>query len=52
VGLKRLFLHAHLLSFALPDSDERITIEAPLNKNLEPVVRKLFGDISEQIRFK
>lgn len=40
IGLKRLFLHAHSLSFSLPDKG-KIQVSAPLDKDLEYVLRNL-----------
>jgi len=40
LGLKRLFLHAHSLAFTLPDSG-RISVQAPLDENLEFILNKL-----------
>jgi 23S rRNA pseudouridine955/2504/2580 synthase len=41
VGLKRLFLHAHRLTFAHPENDREVTIEAPLSSELVSVLGKL-----------
>ncbi len=40
-GLKRLFLHAHALSFMLPSSMKRISVEAPLSPELEAFINSL-----------
>ncbi|MCW8887263.1 MAG: 23S rRNA pseudouridine(955/2504/2580) synthase RluC [Motiliproteus sp.] len=40
-GIKRLFLHAHQLKIRLPNSRERITVSAPLDKTLENAIEKL-----------
>ncbi|MFT4825412.1 MAG: 23S rRNA pseudouridine955/2504/2580 synthase [Halioglobus sp.] len=40
IGLKRLFLHAHSLSFSLPDR-ERIQVHAPIDKDLEYTLKRL-----------
>ena len=40
-GLKRLFLHAASLEFTHPLTEERIKIEAPLEKALQDVLKKL-----------
>ena len=40
IGLKRLFLHARSLSFALPEKS-RMQLEAPLDPNLEYTLKKL-----------
>ncbi|MGD9662184.1 MAG: 23S rRNA pseudouridine(955/2504/2580) synthase RluC [Porticoccaceae bacterium] len=37
LGLKRLFLHAYRLSFSLPSSGERISVEAPLPDDLAAI---------------
>lgn len=41
VGLRRLFLHASQLSFFHPDKKEKMTIAAPLPKELQNVLQKL-----------
>ena len=43
-GLKRMFLHAHSIDFTLPSSNQRITVVAPLDPDLEAVVRLLERD--------
>ncbi len=40
-GLRRLFLHARSLSFNLPERDMPVTVTAPLERELEEVLRKL-----------
>ncbi len=41
-GLKRLFLHASKISFALsPDSEEIIEVEAPLEASLQNILKQL-----------
>lgn len=40
-GLKRMFLHAAQLSFKHPDSEEKITIHAPLPPELEGFLERL-----------
>ena len=40
-GLRRMFLHAHTLTFARPDSAGEFTISAPLPEELESVLQKL-----------
>lgn len=40
-GLKRLFLHAQALSFALPGTAKKISITAPLADDLEQCLKKL-----------
>lgn len=39
MGLKRMFLHARTIDFILPSMDHRITVEAPLDPDLESVIR-------------
>lgn len=41
IGLKRLFLHAASIEFTHPLSNERITIEAPLDDSLQKALNKL-----------
>jgi 23S rRNA pseudouridine955/2504/2580 synthase len=41
MGLKRLFLHASSLTFTLPATERRLTVEAPLDENLQRVLKKL-----------
>lgn len=41
LGLRRLFLHAARLSFTHPKTGRRLTIEAPLDKELNEVLEKL-----------
>lgn len=43
-GLKRLFLHAYRLSFTLGDDEKPITIEAPLDGELQQLVDRLNDD--------
>ena len=43
VGLKRMFLHAHRLSFPHPESGERMSLTAPLDDELQAVIRNLGG---------
>jgi 23S rRNA pseudouridine955/2504/2580 synthase len=40
-GLKRMFLHAHRMTFAHPSSGEPMTLEAPLPAELEQFLAKL-----------
>ncbi|MCR8921952.1 23S rRNA pseudouridine(955/2504/2580) synthase RluC [Dasania sp. GY-MA-18] len=40
-GLKRLFLHAASLTFCLPDSEQSITVEAPLEPSLDRLLQGL-----------
>ncbi|MCC2615624.1 23S rRNA pseudouridine(955/2504/2580) synthase RluC [Aestuariibacter halophilus] len=40
-GLNRLFLHAYRLHFDHPVSGERMTVEAPLDKDLQKVLKAL-----------
>lgn len=39
LGLKRMFLHARSIDFILPSSGQRITVEAPLDPELEAAIR-------------
>lgn len=41
LGLKRLFLHAHLLEFTLPSSGQKISVKAPMDLELETCLSKL-----------
>lgn len=41
MGMKRLFLHAEKLSFAVPYEEERITVTAPLGAELSSFLKKL-----------
>ncbi|MGQ4275963.1 23S rRNA pseudouridine(955/2504/2580) synthase RluC [Pseudidiomarina sp. E22-M8] len=41
VGLNRLFLHAHKLTFRHPQSDKMITVEAPLDSTLTNTLKRL-----------
>lgn len=41
LGLKRLFLHAQSLSFALPDSQQPVNMEASLTPDLQAILGKL-----------
>lgn len=41
MGLKRLFLHAESLEFALPDSTKRLKVEAPLDAALQTFLAQL-----------
>lgn len=41
LGLKRLFLHAHQLTFYSPVAEKRITVNAPMLKDLESVLARL-----------
>ena len=40
-GLNRLFLHAHSLSFELPEQDRRISVQAPMDEVLTSVLKQL-----------
>ena len=40
-GLRRMFLHAHAVSFAWPDSEEEFSISVPLPKELVGVLESL-----------
>ncbi|HEX7966020.1 MAG TPA: 23S rRNA pseudouridine(955/2504/2580) synthase RluC [Gammaproteobacteria bacterium] len=42
-GLKRMFLHAHRLSFPHPETGERLSLTAPLDDELQAVIRNLGG---------
>lgn len=44
LGLSRLFLHAYSLSFIHPNSNERVSFEAPLDKALLNALAKLEKD--------
>jgi len=44
VGLKRMFLHAHRLAFAHPETGERLSLTAPLDDELQTVIQKLGGE--------
>lgn len=44
LGLNRLFLHAHQLTFKHPQSGERITVNAPMDKTLDKVLKQLRRD--------
>lgn len=41
IGLKRLFLHAHKLTFRHPQSGRMITVEAPLDETLTDTLQRL-----------
>lgn len=41
LGLKRLFLHAHSLSFELPDTGQKISVSAPLGDELKALLQQL-----------
>jgi 23S rRNA pseudouridine955/2504/2580 synthase len=43
VGLKRMFLHAHRLSFPHPETGERLSLTAPLDVELQTVIKDLGG---------
>lgn len=45
MGLKRMFLHAKLLSFTSPVTRKKITIEAPLEVNLINFIEKLKANL-------
>jgi len=40
-GLKRMFLHARVIEFTLPDSGRHVRIEAPLDERLQNVLDRL-----------
>ena len=42
-GLKRMFLHAHRLSFPHPETGERLSLTAPLDDELQTVIKSLDG---------
>ena len=42
-GLKRMFLHAHRLSFPHPETGERLSLTAALDEELQAVIRNLGG---------
>lgn len=42
-GLTRMFLHAHRLSFPHPETGERLSLMAPLDDELQTVIRDLGG---------
>ena len=48
-SLTRLFLHAHRLTFKHPVNGELISIKAPLDKDLNRVIRELFKVEPEQL---
>ncbi|HEY5667502.1 MAG TPA: RluA family pseudouridine synthase [Gammaproteobacteria bacterium] len=41
VGLRRIFLHAHLIEFVWPESEEDFVISAPLPRELNEVLNRL-----------
>ncbi|KXI28755.1 23S rRNA pseudouridine(955/2504/2580) synthase RluC [Paraglaciecola hydrolytica] len=44
LGLSRLFLHAHSLSFIHPNSNERVSFQAPLDNALKHALTKLAAE--------
>jgi 23S rRNA pseudouridine955/2504/2580 synthase len=38
-----MFLHAHRLSFPHPETGERLSLTAPLDEELQAVIRNLGG---------
>ena len=44
-GLRRMFLHAHSLSFLLPATQRTFSISAPLDAALQTVLGRLRGDV-------
>ena len=42
-GLKRMFLHAHLLAFDHPETGKRLELIAPLDDELQAVIKNLGG---------
>jgi len=47
-GLKRLFLHAHTLSFMLPSSMKKISVSAPLSPELETFLSSLENRLNNE----
>ena len=43
IGLNRLFLHAHRLTFTHPQSGNAVTVDAPLDEVLQKTIEKLGG---------
>ena len=41
LGLKRMFLHAKSIDFTLPSSNQRITVVAPLDPELDTIIKVL-----------
>ena len=41
LGLKRLFLHSHLIEFTLPSTGQKISVKAPLDEDLESCLKEL-----------
>ncbi|WP_340680128.1 23S rRNA pseudouridine(955/2504/2580) synthase RluC [Paraglaciecola sp.] len=46
LGLSRLFLHAHSISFIHPNSNERVSYQAPLDNALKNALNKLSAELS------
>jgi 23S rRNA pseudouridine955/2504/2580 synthase len=44
LGLRRLFLHARSVDFILPSTGQRITVEAPLDQELETCIKAFAGN--------
>ena len=47
LGLSRLFLHAHSLSFIHPNTNERVSFNAPLDKTLNNALAKLSKEMEQ-----
>ena len=45
IGLKRLFLHAHSLAFIHPRTDERVSFNAPLDKQLSYTLKRMSDEV-------
>lgn len=41
IGLKRLFLHASRVEFKLPNFEQRFSVDAPLDKQLQTIIKDL-----------
>lgn len=44
-GLNRLFLHAYTLAFIHPQTNERVSFSAPLDNNLQRVLKQLSNEL-------
>lgn len=44
LGLRRMFLHARSIDFVLPSTNQRITVEAPLDNELEAAIQSFSKD--------
>jgi 23S rRNA pseudouridine955/2504/2580 synthase len=49
LGLSRLFLHAHSLSFIHPNSNERVSFQAPLDNALKNALSKLTAEMAQNV---